>query len=488
MKFPRKQFLCALLAGLMLAMAGCGGSTDTETTADTAPAVTETESVETEPEYTPLPEKDMDSWTMRYLNYNTTWLTWAELILTAEEQNGDTLNDAVYNRNSRISEQYNCVFEETTVDYVQKIIGQLVQSGDAGAELAMLHDEHVINNYLNGYLQTWDALPHVDFNAEYWNKSSTETFSNMGKVFAATGDFSLAQSTRSFILLFNKDMYADLGLTEDLYRMAADGKWTMDALLKAEQVAVADLDGDGAMTDKDRYGTSGAVKLYFGSLVTGAGIKYIDIDTDGKPYFAIPGNEYAISVMSDILEKHNGTNIYLPLFNEVHSGSTEATVLFKNNQTLFNGTSMRAVSNYRDMESDIGILPFPKYSEDQDAYHALTSGGTMAVLPKTLNPEIYENVGIVLEALCRDSHNDLIPVYKEILLKSRYARDEGSAAMLDIIFASATYDIGLSVFTTDTYYKYMVPYLTFSNTFASLTQEITDMVNARLEDMLEFTE
>ena len=67
MKFPRKQFLCALLAGLMLAMAGCGGSTDTETTADTAPAVTETESVETEPEYTPLPEKDMDGWKSVYI-------------------------------------------------------------------------------------------------------------------------------------------------------------------------------------------------------------------------------------------------------------------------------------------------------------------------------------------------------------------------------------------------------------------------------------
>ncbi len=60
--------------------------------------------------------------------------------------------------------------------------------------------------------------------------------------------------------------------------------------------------------------------------------------------------------------------------------------------------------------------------------------------------------------------------------------------MLDIIFASASYDIGLSVFTTDTYYKYMEPYLTYSDTFASLTQKITDAVNSKLADMLGMSE
>ena len=283
-------------------------------------------------------------------------------------------------------------------------------------------------------------------------------------------------------------MYADLGLTEDLYQLALDGKWTMDTLLEVEKTAILDLDGDGEMTDKDRYGTTGAVKLYFGSLVTGAGIKYIDINESGEPYFAISGNEYAISVMSDILEKHNGTDIFLQVQSDIHNGSNEANTLFKNNQVLFCGSSMRAIANYRDMESDIGILPFPKYSEDQEAYHALTSGGTMATLPKTLSPDSYEYTGILLEALCRDSHTGLIPLYKETLLKSRYARDEGSAAMLDIIFASATYDIGLSVFSSDTYYKYMEPYLKKNNTFASLTQQITKTVESKLASLLEMTE
>ncbi len=380
------------------------------------------------------------------------------------------------------------LLQKTWTSHVHSEIGALVQSGDAGAELARLHDENILNNYLKGYFQHWNVLPYIDFDAEYWNKSSVETFSNMGNIFAATGAFSLGQSTRSFTMLFNKDMYTDLGLTHDLYQLAQDGKWTLDVLLEVETAAIADLDGDGTMTDKDRYGTAGAIKLYFGSLVTGAGIKYIDVDAEGTPYFAIPGNEHALNVMSDLIARHNGTNIYYRHHNEIHSGSTEAREMFKNNQLLFCGTSMRAIANYRDMESDIGILPFPKYTESQDAYYALTSGGTMATLPMTLNPDYYENVGLVLEALSRDSHENLVPLYKETLLKSRYARDEGSAAMLDIIFASATYDIGLSVFAQDTYYKYMEPYLTYNDTFASLTQKITGTVETRLADMLAMAE
>ena len=48
--------------------------------------------------------------------------------------------------------------------------------------------------------------------------------------------------------------------------------------------------------------------------------------------------------------------------------------------------------------------------------------------------------------------------------------------MLDIIFASAAYDIGLSTFSGDTYYKYMVVYYKGTDTFVSLTEKIAPTV------------
>ncbi|MBO5126078.1 MAG: hypothetical protein J6D10_00745, partial [Clostridia bacterium] len=55
--------------------------------------------------------------------------------------------------------------------------------------------------------------------------------------------------------------------------------------------------------------------------------------------------------------------------------------------------------------------------------------------------------------------------------------------MLDIIFASALYDIGLSTIPSETYYKYMEVYNSGTDTFASLTQSITKIVNKKLESL-----
>lgn len=484
-----------LLAMLMLATACGGGETSSadsgETTAMSAPSETtaeeaaeETVPEETEPEYEPLPEVDMGGFNMRFFNYDDSWMTWTVNILDAEETTGDVLNDAVWDRNNRMEETYNCVISEIKDPKPTDKLAALVQAGDAGAEVVMLHDETIVNHYTSGRLLTWDVLSHINFENPYWSWNATQVFNSGGKVFASAGDFSLGQSTRSFILLFNKDMYTDLGLQDDLYQLVLDGKWTMDKMVAASEAAVLDLNGDGVMNPADdRYGSAGAIKLYFGSLVTGAGIKYVELDEEGNAYFAIPGSEYAVTVMSDILAKHNGNYVYTQLVDGIHNGSNESQIMFKNNQTLFQGTAMKSVANYRDMDSDIGILPFPKYSEDQENYCALTSGGTMATLPVTLSPDSYENVGLLLEAMSRDSRTSVIPVYKETLLKSRYARDEGSAAMLDIIFTSAMYDIGLSTIPGETYYKYMEVFMSGNDTFASLTKSISKIVNKKLETL-----
>lgn len=491
MNKPLRAFICLLAA--LTVLPSCsgndGGAPETagaDAVPEAAPDAAETDAPpETEPAYDPLPETDLGGRELRFYNYDDSWLSWVVNILDPEELNGDVLNDAVWNRNNRLEETLHCVISETADRNPADKLPALVKAGDAGAEIVMLYDETIVNQYLSGNLRTWDALPYVDFGEPCWSWDATRTFASGGRVYAATGDFSLAQSTRSFIMMFNKDMYADLGLgtPDDLYETVRDGAWTLDRYLSDAEKAVMDLNGDGVMDMEDRYGCATAIKLYFGSLVSGAGIKYVDTDAEGNACFAIPGNEYALNVMSDILSRHSGNHIFKQVADTVHDGSAEGQQMFIGNHTLFQGSSMKAVSVYRDMDSDIGILPFPKYSEEQTAYYALTSGGTMATLPATLPDELCADVGLLLESMCRLSRETVIPVYKETLLKSRYARDQGSADMLDIIFASALYDIGLSVIPSDTYYKYMEVFMNGTDTFSSLTQSITKMVNKQLDKL-----
>lgn len=49
-----------------------------------------------------------------------------------------------------------------------------------------------------------------------------------------------------------------------------------------------------------------------------------------------------------------------------------------------------------------------------------------------------------MESLAADSRYTCLPAYKEVTLQSKYARDEGSADMIDIIFNSQTYDLGVT--------------------------------------------
>jgi hypothetical protein len=340
-----------------------------------------------------------------------------------------------------------------------------------------------------GLMQSWDVFPHIDFSRPWWLQDANEVFQIKGKQFAAVGSFSMAMYSRSFVLLFNKDMLASIYPNgENLYELVRQGKWTVDKFAEIAKGVVSDLNGDGVMDDNDQYGIASALKLHFGSLVAGAGIKYINIDEQGNPYFAIPGNTYAQEVFQKIFDLHNGTGVYHRVGTSIHDGGTAGTVLFNNRQTLFHGTSISGIVNFRGLEFDIGILPFPKFNEDQEKYYSQTSGSGVSTIPITLSEDRYEKVGLLLEAMCRDSYTGLLPAYRETTLKTKYARDEDSAQMLDIIFPSAFFDLGTSVFPNETYYAYMQKYWTMDNSFTSLTEKQESKVKTAVDKILTAVE
>ena len=484
-----------LLISLLVSLAACGGEGDTaaspaETAAGGAGEAADTAAAETtaelsESELDPLPEKDMGGFKLRFYNYDDSWLTWAIMNMDADQENGDNVNDAIYRRNRRVEEKYNCEISETLVKNTNDDIRNIIMSGDDLYELMFVYDELCASDYCAGLITTWDRMTYVDSSHSWWNQDAIDVFSLKGRQFAAVGDLSLGMATRGFVLLFNKELYKSIDGAPNLYDAVRDSTWTLDTFAAVCKDFARDLNGDGVMDDKDMWPTTGAVKLHFGSLVTGAGVRYIELNSDGDPYFAIPGNEYAMSVFEKIFSIHDGTNIYYKLMGDVHSGSNESRVIFTEGRQLFQGTSTKAIANYRDCDFDIGIIPYPKFDSKQESYHVLTSGTGVLTIPATLPDDRFENVSILVDALARDSHYDLLPTYREVVLKTKYSRDEDSAEMLDIIFNSATFDLGLSIWPDVTYYKYMESYLNMKNDFASLTEKQSKAVQGKIDSLLE---
>ena len=67
----------------------------------------------------------------------------------------------------------------------------------------------------------------------------------------------------------------------------------------------------------------------------------------------------------------------------------------------------------------------------------------MMVILKTLPDERLENVSAILEALSFAGHYDVLPIYKEVMMKGKYAQDAESEEMFDIVLNSMCFDFGL---------------------------------------------
>lgn len=486
----KRKISALLLIAILASVTSCGADESTPSTSTTAGGTETTAATTSElSEYDkyPLPDKKMDGFELRFYNYDNTWLTWAINELDAEEENGDNVNDAIFRRNRKIEDKYDCKIVETKVDNTGTQFRSLMMSGEDLYDIAMVYDENVSSYYCEGLTNSWDVLDYVDTDRSWWNSDANSVFKVKGKQFAAVGDFTLGMISRGFVMLFNKDIL-EKAKTENLYDLVRNGTWTLDKFASVAKNLTVDLNGDGVLNDQDQFAVSGAVKLHFGSLITGAGVKYVSVDNDGNPYFAIPGNTHAFDVFEKVFNLHNGSNIYLKIAGNVHDGSKESREMFKAGRLAFQGTSAKSISNYRDANFDIGIIPYPKYDEDQDRYYVLTSGAGVAVIPITLSSDRFENVGILMDALSRDSQQNLLPTYREVVLKTKYTRDDDSAEMLDIIFKSGAYDLGLSVWPQTTYYKYMENYLDMTDNFASMTEELKPQIEKNITDLLDTLE
>lgn len=115
---------------------------------------------------------------------------------------------------------------------------------------------------------------------------------------------------------------------------------------------------------------------------------------------------------------------------------------FNEGRALFWLEAMYGVPTLRNMERDFGILPVPKFDESKENYASFihTGHGSSVTIPVTVRDT--DMVGRVLEDLTYDSA-DVRDAFIETTLKGKYARDNESADMIDIIINNIRTDYAL---------------------------------------------
>lgn len=439
-----KKFLCLLLVCLLLIplASSCAETAKDTGTTNVSETTVETEISDTRV-YPDLPEYDAEGATVTIVNIDYSIPIWAQRDIYAEEQNGEAINDAVFNRNFIIQERYNLVIESKQVLDQVTVINQANATADGSIDLGTVALKTFANLASSSALVELTKIPNIDLDKPWYDPSSVECLSIAKKLFGVCSDYTIMDKDATTGMVFNKQLLADYNL-EDPYALAKSGSWTLDKLIEMSSDISTDLNGDGVFDDNDRYGL-----LYqrdtMSSFYNGCGGIIAAKDEDDLPVMFI-NTEKSYTILDklyDFLYTEEDCFHVMKFFDPKPEGFTNGmTRMFQSNCALFMWIRMADVQNLRTMEVDFGILPIPKWDENQDRYYHSVNPyvGATVIVPKCA-PDL-ELTGLFIEAISAESKYLLQPAYYDIMLTTKITRDNESSDMLDIIFSSRIYDNG----------------------------------------------
>jgi hypothetical protein len=346
----------------------------------------------------------------------------------------EVISDALYSRQQQVEDRLNIkiipVKKPGDWGHRDEFISAVRDSVFAGTD-----DFDMIAGYayyitplaLDGNFVNLAAFPYIDYENPWWPESIKNELIIDNKLYFITGDYSLSLTKRAQCLFFNKTIAEDYALP-NLYQLVLNNEWTLDKFAEISKSVSSDLNGDGIYDTADLYGFIHLkVDVYHQVLQ----LPLAEVDDNGDLSIAIYNEKFL--------------NAYSKLYEILHAQSTLATnlrnstddyglTLFKNNYSLMRGGRMDISQSLKDMESDYGILPFPKYDQSQDKYYTTSADDySLLCVPVTVNSDKYAMIGAATEAIAAEGYRTVTPAYFDIALKNKYSRDDESSQMLDII-------------------------------------------------------
>ncbi|MBQ7920954.1 MAG: hypothetical protein IJ325_00015 [Clostridia bacterium] len=421
----KKITVFLLLAALLTQLAACGNS-DNVPTDTTDPAAVETEPSETRTPHTVPEGTTFDGASFRAGFFGSA--AWPDQYF-ADELTGDNMNDSVYRREKKVEKEldvkisYNEDYDVTYEEYTN-----LFKASDDVYQLLFLHRiSHVADLVTNGYLYDSTDLPYVDFSNPWYNGEQIEALRMGDQIHYIVSDLVI---TDPACIFFNRNMVEDNNL-EDPYKLVNEGTWTLDKMIQMCIDVRNDVNGDGSYLSEDDVFGAELVESF--AFLTGCDLMLTELNPDTNKHELIINNETTYDVLDKLyrLYENPGSVSTQPETLQPIAKYSDGSTLFQTFQTTY----MENVVSI--MGFDSGVIPFPKYDEEQENYRSLNCNGLMTISGCIKDPEM---VGAVLELLSWESGNEVVDTYYNKLLKTRYSADLETRAMLELIFDTVTYD------------------------------------------------
>lgn len=387
---------------------------------------------ETEPD--PLAGYNFDGAVYKIMTSDTD-ISSNSMIQGSGELNGDYVNDAVFYRNLAAEDAMKVKFEyeqtSNAWDSVYTAVKTFIMSGDESVSLIIDDQRGLSNAAVEKLMYDASELSVLDFDNDYWRKDYMLNLSiDYKSVYLLVGDYFMNVLDRSQALLYNRNLYRDIfGDPDDIYKLVSDGKWTYDEMLPLMEGAYIDANGDDQADADDTYGLIiGGIGGSVFPFAYGSDIPFVSRGEDGFPTITMYCDRL-ISLYDKIYAMFysSGTRT-----NYVENGSDLHTKFISGGALFISGCGLGDVAKFRDMEAEVGIIPNPKLDEQQDAYRTVVwDTAEIGAIPVTVGEP--EMAGAVLQFLCRETHEKVLPMYYETALKIKYTRDNYAAGMIDLI-------------------------------------------------------
>ena len=475
-----KKALSFLLALVMLlsVFAACSDPSDDNGTNDTnagGEVGDNTDSADDSDERSTKLEIPEDTYNdYEFVILTPTVVTYNYSLCDFDEPSDDPYENAIYERNVAVEEMLQIKISEqngTLGEGTYNLFKTSVDANTGDYDICFNNMQYSCTATGAGLCYSIEELHYVDLDKAWWNEDCSEQLAIGGQHYMIAGDIALSDKECIWAVFFIKELITANNL-ENPYELVKNNQWTWDKMMEMATTAVYDANGNSKLDSGDTFGLCTHSENY-AAMWQSAGLKLITIDEDGVPRMSWDTEEF-VTVFEALAAIMGNAECVSPEDDKFIS-----TALMQG-QTLFGTEVVAHVRNYRENDHDFGILPFPKYSTDVETYNSYIAVSSCVMTVGLDNDELYRTSAIT-EALAAKGHEILTPVYYDGQLSSKFARDEESGEMLDIIFEHRSYDLGV-FFDWGSAYSALKDY---EASPATLAPKLTKKIGKEIENTFE---
>lgn len=388
----------------------------------------------------PLPEEDFDGKEFRIGMIEGYQIEFYTML----EDESDPIDYALYQRNKAVEDRFNTyitpVYTGGTgyTGHVDIILNSIMSDTDE-YDLTSTYTFASGNLVMSGALNDWASQKYTNLDASYWVGSINDNFSIEGHIYTAVGDTNVTSIIYTYGVLMNRTLGSRLKLdngetiTDSVFDTIRNEEWTIDYFNDVVASVYQDIDDENGKSHGDLFGlnceTLTNVDMY------NFAFDLPMIDNKGEELLEFVYNkEKASAVTEKILDlywNNPGT-----LVNGDYVGN------FPAGRALFITCVLEDCFRFfREMEDDYIILPYPMFNTDQEDYYTGLLGDHYVLgMPVTCaDPDF---ASFITEALNIEAERYMVPAYYEQSLQGKFATDETSLEMLQLLMDGRREDFG----------------------------------------------